>query len=123
MNTTFSKPEITPARQAFYDRLAPKNVAPLWEVLARLVPAQPAPEMVPVLFEYEQIRPLLMIALADSVAGPEPRREVKAKVLARISAEGVPSGFSLRLAVDDDWAPHPVPGIRMLLDVPSANPQ
>jgi len=62
MNTTFSKPEITPARRAFYDRLAPKNVAPLWEVLARLVPAQPAPEMVPVLFEYEQIRPLLMEA-------------------------------------------------------------
>ena len=60
MQTPFTKPELTPARQAFYDRLAPKNVAPLWEVLARLVPAQPAPEMVPVLFEYEQIRPLLM---------------------------------------------------------------
>jgi len=62
MQTPFTKPELTPARQAFYDRLAPKNVAPLWEVLARLVPAQPAPEMVPVLFEYEQIRPLLMEA-------------------------------------------------------------
>jgi quercetin dioxygenase-like cupin family protein len=55
----------------------------------------------------------IMIALAESVAGPEPRPDVKAKVLARISAEGVPAGFSLRLAVDDDWAPHPVPGIRM----------
>src|SRR6188472_2734547 len=62
MNTTFSKPEITPARRAFYDRLAPRNVAPLWEVLARLVPAQPAPEMVPVLFAYDEIRPLLLEA-------------------------------------------------------------
>jgi len=62
MHTTFTKPEVTPERQAFYDRLAAKNVAPLWEVLARLVPAQPAPEMAPVFFAYEQIRPLLMEA-------------------------------------------------------------
>jgi gentisate 1,2-dioxygenase len=62
MHTAFVKPEVTPERQAFYDRLATRNVAPLWEVLARLVPAQPAPEMVPVLFAYDEIRPLLLEA-------------------------------------------------------------
>lgn len=60
--STFTKPEVTPERQEFYDRLATRNVAPLWEVLARLVPAQPAPDMVPVLFKYDDIRPLLMEA-------------------------------------------------------------
>jgi gentisate 1,2-dioxygenase len=60
--STFTKPEVTPERQEFYDRLATRNVAPLWEVLARLAPAQPAPDMVPVLFKYDDIRPLLMEA-------------------------------------------------------------
>jgi gentisate 1,2-dioxygenase len=62
MQSTFIKPEVTPERQAFYERLATRNVAPLWEVLARLVPTQPAPDMVPVLFEYTEVRSLLMEA-------------------------------------------------------------
>jgi anti-sigma factor ChrR (cupin superfamily) len=55
----------------------------------------------------------ILLALAESVQGPLPRPEVKAKLLARLSAEGLPEGFSVRLAAEDDWLPHPVPGIRM----------
>jgi anti-sigma factor ChrR (cupin superfamily) len=55
----------------------------------------------------------ILLALAESVQGPLPRPEVKAKLLARLSAEGLPEGFSVRHAAEDDWLPHPVPGIRM----------
>ena len=55
----------------------------------------------------------ILLALAESVRGPAPRPEVKQQLLARLSAEALPRGFSVRLAADDDWMPHPVPGIRM----------
>lgn len=54
-----------------------------------------------------------LLAVAESVAGPEPRPEVKARLLAQLSVEALPPGFSVRLAAEDDWMPHPVPGIRM----------
>jgi gentisate 1,2-dioxygenase len=60
--TAFTKPEVTPERREFYDRLAGHSVAPLWEVLARIIPAQPTPEMAPVLFRYDELRPFLMEA-------------------------------------------------------------
>ncbi len=69
---------------------------------------------------------LVALALADASAGPSPRAEVKACLLARIeslqpapnerwrgAAEQVPPGFAFRFATDDRWLPHPVPGIRM----------
>ena len=54
-----------------------------------------------------------LLALAESVAGPEPRPEVKTQLLAQLSAAALPSGFTVRLAAEDDWMAHPVPGIRM----------
>jgi quercetin dioxygenase-like cupin family protein len=61
--------------------------------------------------EFEE---LVALALAEASSGPAPRPIVKAQLLARL-AEGapVPAGFSLRFAPEDDWVPHPVPGIRM----------
>ena len=58
----FTKPEITPERQEFYDRLDRKSVTPLWEVLGRIIPAQPTPEAVPAIFRYDDVRPFLMEA-------------------------------------------------------------
>ena len=55
----------------------------------------------------------IQLALAESAAGPEPRPEVKAQLLARLSVQALPPGFNVRLASEDDWMPHPVPGIRM----------
>ena len=37
----FVKPELTPERKDFYDRLATRNLAPLWEVFGALFPPQP----------------------------------------------------------------------------------
>ena len=58
----FEKPVLTPERKDFYARLDSKNVAPLWEVLAKIIPPTPAPETVPVLWRYDEVRPLLMEA-------------------------------------------------------------
>ena len=55
----FVKPELTPERQEFYRRLAAHNMAPLWEVFADLFPPQPRTQTVPVLWRYDELRPLL----------------------------------------------------------------
>lgn len=49
-------------RQAFYDRIAPANLAPLWEQLHSLVTAEPATSCLPALWRYEEIRPHLIEA-------------------------------------------------------------
>jgi gentisate 1,2-dioxygenase len=56
------KPETSPERQAFYQRLDQIDTAPLWEVLNRLVMPQPQPAIVPALWNYDQVRALLMEA-------------------------------------------------------------
>ncbi len=61
--------------------------------------------------EFEE---LVALALAEASSGPAPRPIVKAQLMARLAEDApVPAGFSLRFAPDDDWVPHPVPGIRM----------
>ena len=55
-------PEIAAERQEFYQRLDAKNAAPLWEVLGRIIPSEPRPSCVPVLWHYQELRPLLMEA-------------------------------------------------------------
>jgi len=57
-----TKPAISPERQAFYARLDQIDTAPLWEVLSRLVLPEPQPSIVPALWKYDAIRPLLMEA-------------------------------------------------------------
>lgn len=58
----FISPEVTAARQEFYQRLDGKNTAPLWEALARLVTPEPRPACVPAAWRYDEMRPLLMEA-------------------------------------------------------------
>ena len=62
--------------------------------------------------EFDELVALSLAVLASAQA---PRPEVKQRLLARIVETGpsVPAGFSFRLAADEDWLPHPVPGIRM----------
>jgi gentisate 1,2-dioxygenase len=65
MNTTTTfhvKPGTSPERRDLYQRLDQKNTAPLWEVLAKLVPPQPQTACVAALWRYDEIRPLLMEA-------------------------------------------------------------
>ena len=58
---------------------------------------------------------LIALALARGVdAGKSPRPEVKQRLMSSLEAAALPApGFSFRLASDQDWLPHPVPGIRM----------
>ena len=47
-------------RADLYRRMAPGNLAPLWEVLHDLVPPQPQTPCVPALWKYRDIRPFIM---------------------------------------------------------------
>lgn len=53
-------PARTAERTRFYDEIAPKNLAPLWEVLHALITREPATPCVPVLWHYDEVRPYLM---------------------------------------------------------------
>jgi len=58
----FKRAAPTEERTAFYRRIGEHNLAPLWEVLAALVPPQPKTPCVPALWRYELARDLLMEA-------------------------------------------------------------
>ena len=67
-------PQRTPEREAFYAELAPKNMAPLWEVLRALITREPATPCVPVLWRYDEVRPYLMRSGALITAKEAERR-------------------------------------------------
>jgi gentisate 1,2-dioxygenase len=56
----FLVPEMTEERRAFYERLDRANTAPLWQSMARIIPAEPTPSCIPAVWRYEDLRPLLM---------------------------------------------------------------
>jgi len=63
MSTTgFHRNAASAALTSLYERLAAKNTAPLWEVLADLVAPEPRPGCVPALWRYDDIRTLLIEA-------------------------------------------------------------
>lgn len=47
-------------RQEFYARLAPQNLAPLWEVLRGLLPSEPRSKAAAHCWSYDTVRPLLL---------------------------------------------------------------
>lgn len=51
-----------PARVAYYEEIGRSHMTPLWESLHALVPPQPRPQIVPAIWKYAQIRPLVMQA-------------------------------------------------------------
>jgi len=60
--------------------------------------------------EFDEV---LTLALAASSGAAAPSGDVRSRLMARIHAAETPSGFSFAYNADDDWMPHPVPGIRM----------
>lgn len=60
--TAFDTKGLTPERRDLYARLEDKSTAPLWEVLGKIIPPEPAPDIVPVVWRYDEMRPLLMEA-------------------------------------------------------------
>jgi gentisate 1,2-dioxygenase len=63
-------------RAAYYERIRPLNLAPLWESLHTLVPREPQTPCVPALWRYDEvIRPLLMQS-AELITAEEAVRRV-----------------------------------------------
>jgi len=62
-------------RQTLYQDMDPLHLTPLWEVLHALVPPQPATPCVPALWQYDQVRPLLMRA-GQAITAEEAVRRV-----------------------------------------------
>lgn len=58
----FTRPRLTAEREDFYRRLEERGTAPLWEVLSSIIPPQPRPDAEPVLWHYDDLRPLLLEA-------------------------------------------------------------
>ncbi len=56
----------TNARVDFYERAEKQDLAPLWKVLAGLVPPAPRPKAVPHRWRYADIRPYLLEACDGS---------------------------------------------------------
>ena len=62
-------------RQAFYDKLGPHGLAPLWEALKGLVPREPKSKARPHVWRYDVVRPLLLEA-GGIVTAEEAERRV-----------------------------------------------
>jgi len=69
------KPPVTPERAAFYERIGPKNVAPLWEVLSSIVTREPNVRAAPHVWKYDELRPSLM-ETASLITAAEAERRV-----------------------------------------------
>ena len=74
MQEAATAPAVSHDRRAFYDRLDPHALAPLWEVLTGLVPPEPRPKSVPYAWAYARVRPLLLEAGALLSAEEAERR-------------------------------------------------
>jgi anti-sigma factor ChrR (cupin superfamily) len=58
---------------------------------------------------------MLSVALAEAAAvhAPAPRPDLKRALMDRVRAATEPAGFTFAWTRDDQWLPHPVPGIKM----------
>src|SRR6185437_4919566 len=66
---------IDPARRDFYGRIGERHLAPLWEVLHKLVTATPETQIVPHLWHYDTLKPDLMEA-CELITAKEAERRV-----------------------------------------------
>lgn len=66
---------MTAERGEFYQRAAQKGLTPLWEVLADLLPTEPRPSCVPVVWRYDDIRPFVMES-GELISAEEAERRV-----------------------------------------------
>jgi len=73
--TADAKHNIQGARQAYYDKIAKDNLAPLWEVLKGLVTPEPKTAVQPKLWKFDRIKQLMMEA-GDVITAEEAERRV-----------------------------------------------
>ena len=82
----YTKPAASPELEDLHGRLRPQHAAPLWEVLAKLVPPEPEPQIVPACWRYDDLRPLLMEA-GQLITAKEAERRVLV-----LENPGIPGG-------------------------------
>ena len=75
MNAPSGSHNLDPARREFYRRMAPGNLAPLWEVLHTLVTEEPDTTTLPHLWRYAEARPFLLEA-CELITAKEAERRV-----------------------------------------------
>jgi gentisate 1,2-dioxygenase len=54
--------DIQAKRQAYYERLSKKDMAPLWDVLKDIVPREPITPFVPALWRFDDFKPMVIEA-------------------------------------------------------------
>src|ERR1700685_2310862 len=67
---------IAPDRQAFYDRLSPESLAPLWERLHALVTRTPTSSARPYHWNYDDVVRPLMLESGGLISAKEAERRV-----------------------------------------------
>ena len=67
--------DLQSQREAFYERIDPHHMAPLWTRLKSLVPPAPTPVGVPHLWRYAQVRPYVLES-AQHISAKEAERRV-----------------------------------------------
>ena len=70
-----AKPRMAKWKPAYYERLKPLSMAPLWEVLHRLLAREPVTDAVPYVWTYNDLRPLLLES-GDIISAAEVERRV-----------------------------------------------
>ncbi len=70
-----SKPEMTRARADYYARIDEHSMAPLWEVLHKLLAKEPVTQATPHLWNYDALRPTIMES-AELISAEEAERRV-----------------------------------------------
>jgi gentisate 1,2-dioxygenase len=68
-------PPVPAERQAYYDRISKKDLAPLWEVLRNLVTPQPKSPCVPHIWHFNDVKPLVAEA-GELITAKEAERRV-----------------------------------------------
>ena len=70
-----TEPAVPKSLEDYYTRIARRQLAPLWERLAKLVPPEPEIDAVPHLWDYDALRPILLES-AELIAEEEAERRV-----------------------------------------------
>jgi gentisate 1,2-dioxygenase len=70
-----AKHNVQAARQAYYDKAAKFNMAPLWEVLKDLVTPEPKTSCQPTLWKFDDVK-RLMLEAGDVISAEEAERRV-----------------------------------------------
>lgn len=70
-----AKPEMTNARADYYARIGQHSMAPLWEVIAKLLSREPVTDATPHIWKYDQLRPILLES-GDLISAQEAERRV-----------------------------------------------